>query len=317
MRRMKNFLKNNVNIIFKKSIFVAFSIVGISFILTGCKGGATSTNHSAVVEGSVFNMEDMAVLGNENYENFIHRRFLVIWDDAGVLHYIRVNNNVPRHNYDWNNLIQGDNYLYYGNDGIATSKIGVDVSKHQGNINWNRVATAGIDYAIVRLGFRGYKNGAIVKDEYYDQNMSGANAAQIPVGVYFYSQAINYDEGVEEAQFVLNNLGGYAINYPIVYDTEDAAQENARTNNISVTDRTDALVGFCETIKAAGYEPVVYAGKNWIALSLDMERLKTYKLWYAQYADVPELPYNFIMWQYTNKGTVDGINGEVDLNIGF
>ncbi len=288
-----------------------------TILLTGCTRGAKENYAGLIADGCEFNSTEISELSFDNYDKFIHRRFILVWDDYGELQYVKVNNNVQRHNYDWNNLIDGTNYKYYGENGVSTSLVGIDVSKHQGNINWSKVANSGIDYAMIRIGYRGYGNGAIVLDECYNSNMLGATTNSLPVGVYFYSQAISYEEGVEEANFVLNNLGGYNISYPIAFDTEKANQESARTNGISIEARTDAVVGFCEAIKAAGYIPVVYANRNWFALELDMEQIKDYDIWYAQYSNYPDFPYDFKMWQYTEGGSVDGISTGVDLNIGF
>ncbi len=289
----------------------------VMILLTGCTTGESRNYAGIIADGCEFNSTDISELSINNYDRFIHRRFILVRDDYGEMQYVKVNNNVGRHNYDWNNLIEGTNYRYYGENGVSTSLVGVDVSKHQGNINWTQVANSGIDYAMIRIGYRGYGNGAIVKDEFYDSNISGATSNGMPVGLYFYSQAINYNEGVEEANFVLNNIGGYNISYPIAFDTEKTNQEDARTNGVAVEDRTAAAVGFCETIKAAGYTPVVYANRNWFALELDMEGIKDYDIWYAQYADYPDFPYDFKMWQYTEGGSVAGISTVVDLNIGF
>lgn len=286
-------------------------------MLTGCSKGLSKDYSSDMRDFCQFDMNTIATMSSDNYNNFINRRFIKIWDKQGELQYIKVNNNVPRHEYDWSNLIYGDNFRYYGSNGVASSIVGVDVSKHQGNINWSKVAATGIQYAMVRIGYRGYGNGAIVLDEYYNANMTGATTNGMDVGVYFYSQAINYDEGVEEANFVLSNLGNYNVTYPIVYDTEDANDTEARTYNISAEDRGQALRGFCDTIKAAGYQPMVYSNKNWLVLDMDIEDVKDYPLWYAQYSEVPDFPYNFTMWQYTSDAQVDGISTGADLNICF
>ena len=137
------------------------------------------------------------------------------------------------------------------------------------------------------------------------------------MGVYFYSQAVSYEEGVEEAQFVLQQIKAYNINLPIVLDTEDTMDESARTGSLTPEQRSEACRGFLETIRAAGYETMIYANLRWIALELDLTQLYGYDIWYAQYANEPALPYQYKIWQYTNEGTVPGISQPVDLNIGF
>lgn len=262
--------------------------------------------------------EPLLTLQDEMYWGFINRRFIVIADKDGVVQYVKVDNSVGRHSLDLDAFAENEQgYRIYAPDGKKNCKIGVDVSKHNGRPDWQKVKQAGIEFALIRLGYRGYGTGKIVLDECYQWNMSGTLVAGIPRGVYFYSQAISYEEGIEEANFVLSNLNGAALQYPIVLDTEDAENEGARTNNMSVEERTRACLGFCETIRAAGYEVMVYANKRWFALDLDVGQLKDYPWWYAQYADLPSFPYRFSIWQYTAKGRVAGIKGDVDMNIEF
>ena len=198
-------------------------------------------------------------------------------------------------------------------DGSA-KKIGVDVSEHQGVINWE-VAAKEVDFAIIRLGYRGYTSGNITTDAYYSANMAGATAQGLPVGVYFYSQAVTYEEGVEEANFVLSQLGDYTLSYPIVLDREDSMAEDARTNDMSAEQHTQAALGFLETIKAAGHSAMMYTNRMYYALYLDLETIYQYPVWFAQYADEPDWPYEFSIWQYTENGEVPGISGPVDLNL--
>lgn len=289
----------------------------LTVTLCGCgKSGSTAVqvNGDCGVEG----YEPLLTMQDEMYWGFINRRFIVITDDDGVVQYVKVDNSVGRHSLNLDAFSENEQgYKIYAPDGVQSCKIGVDVSKHNGQVNWQKVKAAGIDFAIIRLGYRGYGTGKIMLDECFDWNMSGTLVAGMPRGVYFYSQAISYEEGVEEANFVLSNLKGAALQYPIVLDTEDAENADARTNDLTVEERTQACLGFCDTIQAAGYEVMVYANKRWFALDLDVGQLKAYPWWYAQYADLPSFPYRFSIWQYTAKGKVDGIKGDVDMNIEF
>ena len=174
-----------------------------------------------------------------------------------------------------------------------------------------------MDFAFVRVGYRGYGNGAIKLDDTFDYNVAQALKNDLSVGVYFYSQATTYEEGVEEAQFVLDNIKAYNINLPVVLDTEDPMDETARTSALTPEERSKACLGFLETIRAAGYETMIYANLRWIALDLDLSQLYGYDLWLAQYANEPRLPYQYKIWQYSAEGVVPGISQPVDLNIGF
>lgn len=291
-------------------------LMAMMILLCGCGHKAAMTQVDA--DCGVATYEPLLTMQEEMYQGFINRRFIVITDDAGVLQYVKVDNSVGRHNLDLSAFAEDEHgYKIYAPGGTKQCKIGIDVSKHNKQINWQKVKNAGIDFAFLRLGYRGYGTGKILLDECFDWNMSGTLVAGIPRGVYFYSQAISYEEGVEEANFVLQHLKGAALQYPVVLDTEDAENADARTNDLSVEQRTQACIGFCETIKAAGYDVMVYANKRWFALDLDVGKLKEYKWWYAQYADTPAFPYRFSFWQYSAKGKVDGISGDVDMNIEF
>lgn len=225
---------------------------------------------------------------------------------------------VPKHNYNWENVKTSQNGLkYYTENGKKVSYEGIDVSSHQKDIDWKKVKAAGIDFAIIRVGFRGYGTGAIVLDEYFTQNIEGALAAGIKVGVYFFSQAINEAEAVEEAELVLEQIKNYNITYPVVYDAEDISNDTARTDGLLGAQITSNCIAFCDKIKAAGYTPMIYANKRWFLTRLDLTRLTDYDLWHAAYVDAPDTPYMYTMWQYSSSGKVDGINGSVDLNISF
>lgn len=301
----------------QNKIKLLLAVCGLSLFLAGC-GTAGSGAVGVNVDCGVNTDEALLAAQDEMYWGFINRRFILINDDNGVLQYVKVDNSVGRHNLDMDAFAENERgYKIYAPGGTQACKIGVDVSKHNKRIDWQKVKNAGIDFAMIRIGYRGYGTGKILLDEQFDWNMSGTLVAGIPRGVYFYSQAVSYEEGAEEARFVLSNLNGAALQYPIVLDTEDAENEDARTNNLTVEERTQACLGFCDTITAAGYEVMVYANKRWFALDLDVGQLKDYRWWYAQYNDLPTFPYRFSIWQYTAKGKVPGISGDVDMNIEF
>ena len=152
-------------------------------------------------------------------------------------------------------------------------------------------------------------------DSSFEDSKAAVVKYKIPAGVYFFTQAITYDEGVEEAEYVLKQVKGMNLKYPIVIDSELIGDTEARGDNASNDERTDGIVGFCETVKAAGYIPMVYSNRNWFVQCLDMSRLGEYKLWLAQYSNAPNFPYFFSGWQYTDQGNIAGINGNVDLNV--
>ena len=242
----------------------------------------------------------------------------LIYADKDEYVFAPVLDGVKKHNYLEENFVSTDDgEMQYIENGEVVSHKGIDVSKYQGNIDWPAVASDGVEYAFVRLGIRGYGSGKIVLDEYYDQNMRGAKEAGIKTGVYFFTQAITVEEAVEEADYVLENIAGYDVSYPIVFDVEMITNDDGRANDLSQQDRTDITIAFCDRIKAAGYTPMIYGNVKCFTKLLDMTRLNDYEKWYAFYDDYMYMPYEVGIWQYTEKGKVAGINTGVDLNISY
>ena len=309
----------------KRRICIIVLIIEIIIIISLLAGISMTRSHSKGLQFEI-PQEQRTVAANyavqplseDNYWKFVNQRFILVYDDTGVLQWVKIDNAFGRNNYDFDSsLLDQGNYKYYTENGTITSTVGIDVSKYQGTIDWAQVKASGVDFAFVRVGLRGYGNGALVLDDTFDYNVSEALKQDLSVGVYFYSQAVSYEEGVEEAQFVLQQVKAYNISLPIVLDTEDTMDESARTGSLTPEQRSEACRGFLETIRAAGYETKIYANLRWIALELDLTQLYGYDIWYAQYANEPALPYQYKIWQYTNEGTVPGISQPVDLNIGF
>lgn len=221
--------------------------------------------------------------------------------------------------YDYSGLTEENGLKYYKDkNGKISSRIGIDVSRYQTGIDWQAVKKSGIEFAMIRLGYRGYGGeGKLVLDEQFKNHIEGALQAGLDVGVYFFSQAITEAEALEEARFVTDHLKGYKITCPVVFDTEEVKGEDARANGLDKEAYTSHCIAFCEAVKEAGYEPMIYANMKWFAFSLDLTRLQDYGIWYADYEDTPQIPYRFEMWQYTEKGQVPGISGNVDLNVWF
>lgn len=196
----------------------------------------------------------------------------------------------------------------------GNAKLGIDVSKWNKEIDWQAVKEEGIEFAIIRCGYRGAASGALVIDPMYEENIKGAIDAGIPVGVYFFTQAINEVEAVEEASMVIRLIEDYDVDYPVFLDSESAGGKG-RADMLDAEERTNVHEAFLETVSAAGYETGIYASKNWLNDRINMTDLSTYKTWLAEYADVPSYDEYYHMWQYTSKGTVDGIETHVDLNL--
>lgn len=237
----------------------------------------------------------------------------------GTFNFVPINENLQKNDYALENLnILEDGEVQYMQDGQVVSHKGIDVSKHQGNIDWTKVAADGVEFAFIRVGLRGYgTEGKLVEDEYFEQNVKGALQAGIKVGVYFYSQAITDEELLEEANLVLEKVKPYNIELPIVFDVEKVSGGKGRANELSVEERTRLTALFCQTIQYAGYKPMIYHNMEMGTLMLDLGQLEQYDKWFAYYNDDLYYPYAYKVWQYSEKGAVDGINEEVDLNIWF
>ena len=198
----------------------------------------------------------------------------------------------------------------------ANSRVGIDVSKWNGDIDWDRVKNAGVEFAIIRAGYRGSTTGGLVEDSCFAANMRGAAASGMPVGVYFFTQAVNEVEAVEEASAVLELIREYELEYPVFIDTEGAGG-NGRADNLDPETRTLVCEAFCRTIANAGYTAGVYASRNWYNNNLHTQKLENYCIWLAEYRSAPLYQGYYHMWQYTSKGAVDGIAGNVDMNISY
>lgn len=196
------------------------------------------------------------------------------------------------------------------------SVLGIDVSEHQESIDWDAVKEAGVEFVMIRVGYRGYESGGVYSDAAAEEHYQGAKAAGLKIGAYFFSQAVNTAEAMEEARFTLNAIQNWELDMPVVYDWEYISEE-ARTWAVSRLDLTYCVMTFCNAIRDAGYDPMVYFNQNQAQNLLYLELLKDYDFWLAMYSDRMTYPYKLTMWQYTCYGVVPGIEGEVDLDLYF
>lgn len=224
---------------------------------------------------------------------------------------------LPKHEYDFTKLVCQSDLMKYYEDGRKVSYVGIDVSKEQSYIDFNKVKKAGIDFVMLRVGARGYGSGQLVLDEYFQSNIKRATDAGLEVGVYFFSQAINETEAIEEANMVLENIKDYKITYPVAFDMEYIPNDTARIDTLSKTEKTTITQTFLDTIMNGGYKPMIYGNKEWLIKQVDMSKLTGYDIWLAQEEDIPDYPYKFAMWQYDTDAMVDGIAGYTNLNISF
>ena len=204
-----------------------------------------------------------------------------------------------------------NNYLYCLRQ---ESYPGVDVSAFQKDINWQKVKDSGIRFAMLRLGYRGYESGKLVEDEYIQQNLQQTKDVGMPIGAYFFSQALTIKEVDEEIDFMLKVLGDYELHMPIVLDWEIPTPD-ARTAQMDARTLTALQEYFCETMTEMGYTPMVYFNWHQSNTLLYLNELEDYPFWLALYGSRMTYPYHVEMWQYTDSGKVPGIQGGVDLNV--
>ena len=250
----------------------------------------------------------------------IEKGKLLLYDSYVGYSWVPIISGVKPHSYIKENFrVDNDYRMEYVVDGEVSSYFGIDVSSYQGDIDWDAVRSDGVEFAILRIGVRGYgEEGNIKLDDKFFRNYEGARKAGLDIGVYFYSQAINVEEAVEEAKFVLEQLGDRKLEYPIVFDWEpvDASSTDTppRTEDVMPGTLTLCAVAFCETIRDAGYEAMIYTNKKMAYIKYDMRKFADYPVWLALYNTDLTYYYDFDMWQY-GFGKIDGIEGDVDLDI--
>ena len=223
---------------------------------------------------------------------------------------------LARNEYEDDAFYTAGGRLQYGG-AAETVRHGIDVSYYQGGIDWRAVAADGIDFAIIRCGYRGYGAGSLYEDVRFRENIEGARAAGLDVGIYFFSQALTVEEALEEAAYTLALIDGYDVTFPVVFDWEQVTSAGSRSANPDWKAVTDCTVAFCDAIAAAGYTPMTYFNVSMAYLRLDMKRIEAYPAWLAWYHDYPGYIYDYQMWQYSSTGRVAGIQSNVDMNICF
>ncbi|MCM1046454.1 MAG: hypothetical protein NC417_13190 [Candidatus Gastranaerophilales bacterium] len=236
----------------------------------------------------------------------------------GAFHFVPIRDDLTHNSYlqEQLEILESGEYQYL-EDGQVISHKGIDVSEHQGVIDWTQVAGDGVEFAFIRANYRGYGTGKLVEDKNFAQNVSGATAAGVKVGVYVFTQAITADEVQEEADLVLSQIAPYTIECPIVIDIEKTGDSSGRMNQLSLEERTALVLQFCQIIENAGYQVMIYHNTEMGALMLDLEPFEGYDKWFASYSDQMFYPYAYKVWQYSSTGSVNGIKGNVDLNISF
>lgn len=242
----------------------------------------------------------------------------VIYPD-GTSQWVMINAYIAKNNYDYTGLVYEEPYMRYYADGKKISRQGIKIDDSYGTINFIQVEKDGIDYCIIRMGKRGYATGIISMDENYLTYMKEAKEAGLGIGVSFYSQAVNEEEAIEEANLVVQALQQEEIkpDYPVIFDMELVNNDASRTEKLTKNQLTAIAKAFCNTISQNGYTPAIYGNKYWLLRKLDLTQLSGYNIWLSKEGDVPDYPYEFAMWEYKQDAKIDGIAGNVSMSISF
>ena len=243
-----------------------------------------------------------------------HEGQVEVTNGNGGTMWVELVEELPAFTMDRSKFSVSDGTARYDGAGYTLKK-GIDVSDHQKEIDWQAVADAGVEFAILRCGWRGYTAGGLNEDAQFRRNIEGAHAVGLDVGVYFFSQATTAEEGAEEARLTLDILQGYTLELPVYFDWETVEADDARTNGISGTVVTDACLEFCRIIKEGGYTPGAYTYLNLGYYTYELERLAGLTIWLGDPGSAPEFYYEHDIWQYSFTGSVPGIEGDVDMNV--
>lgn len=266
-------------------------------------------------EGKTHSVKYYSYINDYSYlsQSELVERTFVYYDVGNNKRMMKVNDLIPKNNYKWSDP-----------EGVMSKKppighkmsYGIDISKHNGNIDFKKVKAAGFDFVFIRIAYRGYGSAGNLKiDEMQETYLKDARAAGLKVGAYVFSQSVNESEAVEEAKLAIDLLKNYKLDLPLVYDPETIKGDIARTDNVTGIEFTRNTIAFCEEVKKAGFTPAIYSNMVWEDYYYDLNKLKDYDIWYADYNNLPQTPYNFKFWQFSEVGIVDGISGEVDLNV--
>ncbi len=250
-------------------------------------------------------------------EEYSKDEYIAINDGKGGKRYYEILKDVAKNDYDFeNSLINEDGKLSYKDNKREAVK-GVDLSKYNGTVDFAALKQDDIGFAMLRLGSRGYGTGKIDLDEKFVEYAQNAQLAGIQIGAYFYSQAVNESEAVEEANYIVGAVSGFNVKYPIAIDVEKVEGDTARTDKLTSAERTAVVKSFCETVKGYGYKPIIYATKEMLVTGLDLEDLTDYDVWLSDDDAPTDYPYRFNIWQYSKKGRIEGITGDIDLDLSF
>lgn len=235
----------------------------------------------------------------------------------GTEEWSNISSFITKNKYDENGFIYKDPIMKYYENGKNISYMGVDISKETGLVDFVKLKNAGVQFVMLKVGARGYGNGQLTVDDTFTDYIQKASEAGLDIGVYFYSQAITKEEALEEANLVYENIKDYHLVYPIAFDMEKVSGDAARTDFLTREEKSNLALVFLDALKNVGYKGIIYGNKEWLIKEINLSTVGAYDIWLSQEGEKPDYPYKYSMWQYTQSGTIDGINGDANLDICF
>lgn len=261
--------------------------------------------------------EEEADEDEDDSERVADDEHIAVINEKGKKKYYEILSSVKKNDYDFEaNLTREEGRLSY-KDGKREAVLGVDLSKYNGNVDFKKLKDAGIQFAMLRLGSRGYGSGTITLDDKFVEYAQNAAVSGIMTGAYFYSSAINETEAVEEANYIVGAVSGFNVKYPIAIDIERVSGDSSRTEKLTNEERTKIVKTFCDTVKGYGYNPIIYSTRDMLISGLNLEELDEYDVWLADEQIPTDYPYRFSIWQYSQRGNIEGVDGDVDLDLCF
>ena len=237
--------------------------------------------------------------------------------EDGTAEWVSINPYLTKNTYDFSGLVYQYPIMKYYEDSEKVSHVGIRVSADDGDINFNRLKKAGVEFVMIQIGSRGYGSGDLMADDMFYENINKAIEAELDVGVTFFSQAVTKEEALEEAMRVIEGLQGFTIVYPVAFDMEYVKNDTARVQGLSKDEKTEIARTFMDAIEQAGYKAILYGNKEWLLRRVDLSKLISYDIWFTQEQDTPDYPYRYTMWEYTKSAKLDGLEEPGKLSICF
>lgn len=246
-----------------------------------------------------------------------HVNQTMIKKSDGTEEWVTISPYITKNKYNFEGLVYETPIMKYYENSKNISNMGVDISKENGTVDFNKLKNAGVQFVMIKVGARGYGSGQITLDDHFTEYVEGATNAGLNIGVYFYSQAVTKEEALEEANLVYESIKNYKITYPIAFYMEKITGDISRADSLTKEARSSIALDFLQALKNVGYKGIIYGNKEWLIQKINLSTVGSFDIWLSQVGDVPDYPYKFSMWQYTQSGKIDGINGDAGLNICF